>query len=154
MPKIIVTQPFKFAHHGYKVEEFEVSMQPRETTEECAALAIAEGWAEDAEAAEQAAREAAEQAAREAAEQAAREAAEQAAREAAEQATREAAEQAAREAAEQAARDSAEQAAQGTAPSAAADGDQPPLDGMTQAPAQPARKRSTRAHDVAPHTAG
>lgn len=49
MPKIVVKQPFKFAHHGYQVEEFEVSTQPRETTEECAALAIAEGWAEDAD---------------------------------------------------------------------------------------------------------
>ena len=68
MPKIIVTQAFKFAHHGYLVEEFEVSQELRETTTECAALAIAEGWAVDAEAAEQAAREAAEQATREAAE--------------------------------------------------------------------------------------
>lgn len=45
MPKIIVSQPFKFAHLGYQVEEFEVSEKPRDTTEECADLAVAEGWA-------------------------------------------------------------------------------------------------------------
>ena len=45
MPKIIVQQPFKFAHHGYQVEEFEPSETPRETSSECASLAVAEGWA-------------------------------------------------------------------------------------------------------------
>ena len=45
MPKIIVTQPFKFAHHGYQVEEFEPSYAPRDTSDECAELACAEGWA-------------------------------------------------------------------------------------------------------------
>lgn len=46
MPEIIVRKPFKFAHHGYQVEEFEVSDEPRETTDECADLAVQEGWAE------------------------------------------------------------------------------------------------------------
>ena len=45
MPQIIVTKRFKFAHHGYQVEEFEVSDEPIETTDECADLAVSEGWA-------------------------------------------------------------------------------------------------------------
>ena len=45
MPKIIVTQGFKFAHHGYQVEVFEASDEPRDTTDECAELALSEGWA-------------------------------------------------------------------------------------------------------------
>lgn len=45
MPLIIITKPFKFAHHGYRVEEFQASDEPRETTDECAELAVAEGWA-------------------------------------------------------------------------------------------------------------
>lgn len=45
MPKIIIIQPFKFAHFGYQVEEFEPSDEPRDTTDECAAVAISEGWA-------------------------------------------------------------------------------------------------------------
>lgn len=45
MPQITVKQTFKFAHHGYQVEEFEASDEPRETTAECAELAIAQGWA-------------------------------------------------------------------------------------------------------------
>lgn len=45
MPQIIVKQPFKFAHFGYQVEEFEPSDEPRETSDECAALALQEGWA-------------------------------------------------------------------------------------------------------------
>ena len=45
MPQITVTQAFKFAHGGHQVEEFDVSEAPRETTDECAELAIAEGWA-------------------------------------------------------------------------------------------------------------
>jgi hypothetical protein len=45
MPLIKVLQPFKFAHHGYQVEEFEAAEEPRETTQECADLAVAEGWA-------------------------------------------------------------------------------------------------------------
>lgn len=45
MPHIIVKTPFKFAHHGYQVEEFEPVEEPRETTDECAELAVREGWA-------------------------------------------------------------------------------------------------------------
>lgn len=45
MPKIIITQPFKFAHHGYQVEEFQPSTDVCETTDECAQVAVAEGWA-------------------------------------------------------------------------------------------------------------
>ena len=48
MKTIIVTKPFKFAHEGIRVEEFEASSEPIETTDECADLAIAEGWAIDA----------------------------------------------------------------------------------------------------------
>lgn len=50
MPKIIVKKPFKFAHHGHQVEEFEPSEDPRETSDECADLAIFEGWATAADA--------------------------------------------------------------------------------------------------------
>lgn len=46
MPKITVLQPFKFAHHGYQVEEFEPTEEPRETSDECADIAVREGWAE------------------------------------------------------------------------------------------------------------
>lgn len=45
MRHIIVTQAFKFAHGGCHVEEFEASDEPRETTDECAEVALAEGWA-------------------------------------------------------------------------------------------------------------
>ena len=45
MRKIVVSQQFRFAHHGYQVEEFEASPEPRETTDECADLAISQGWA-------------------------------------------------------------------------------------------------------------
>lgn len=45
MPQITVLQPFKFAHGGHTVEEFEPGPQPRETTAECAELAVREGWA-------------------------------------------------------------------------------------------------------------
>lgn len=43
MPKIIVTEAFKFAHHGYKVEEFETTDEPRETTDEVAAWVAEHG---------------------------------------------------------------------------------------------------------------
>lgn len=49
MPQITVIKAFKFAHNGCIVEEFEPSDAPRETTQECAELAIAEGWAIAAE---------------------------------------------------------------------------------------------------------
>jgi hypothetical protein len=45
MPFIVVKSAFKFAHFGYQVEEFSPSPKAIETTEECAALAIQEGWA-------------------------------------------------------------------------------------------------------------
>ena len=45
MKTIIVTKPFKFAHEGIRVEEFEPSSEPVETTDECADLAVAEKWA-------------------------------------------------------------------------------------------------------------
>lgn len=48
MPKIIVIKPFKFAHHGYQVEEFEASKEAVETSTECAEIAIREGWAKKA----------------------------------------------------------------------------------------------------------
>ncbi len=51
MPLIKVKKPFKFAHFGYHVEEFEPSDDTIETTDECADLAIAEGWATKAKAA-------------------------------------------------------------------------------------------------------
>jgi hypothetical protein len=51
MPSIIVKQPFKFAHHGHQVEDFAPSAQPRETSDECAKLAVQEGWAVLADAA-------------------------------------------------------------------------------------------------------
>ena len=46
MPLIIVTQFFKFAHQGIHVEEFEPSERPRDTTDECAEIAVREGWAQ------------------------------------------------------------------------------------------------------------
>jgi hypothetical protein len=45
MPTIIVTQRFLFAHGGIRVEAFEPSAEPVETTQECADVALAEGWA-------------------------------------------------------------------------------------------------------------
>lgn len=45
MPQIIVLQPFRFAHGGHQVESFEPSDEPVDTTDECAELAVAEGWA-------------------------------------------------------------------------------------------------------------
>lgn len=53
MPQIIVKQPFKFAHHGYRVQEFEPAAEPVETTDECAELAVLHGWAQLVPAAEQ-----------------------------------------------------------------------------------------------------
>ena len=45
MPQIIITRPFKFAHGGHQVEAFEPGETPVETSDECAEVAIAEGWA-------------------------------------------------------------------------------------------------------------
>lgn len=44
MPKIKVIKPFKFAHHGYEVEEFEPSDEPRETTQEVVDTLKKEGF--------------------------------------------------------------------------------------------------------------
>lgn len=46
MPQIRVKTPFKFAHHGHQVEEFAAADEPRETTDEVVAVAVAEGWAD------------------------------------------------------------------------------------------------------------
>lgn len=43
--EILVDKPFSFAHRGHQVQAFEPAEQPQVTTAECAALAIAEGWA-------------------------------------------------------------------------------------------------------------
>lgn len=51
MPQIKVVKPFKFAHDGYRVEEFEPAEDPIEVTEACAEVALAEGWAEEPKAA-------------------------------------------------------------------------------------------------------
>jgi hypothetical protein len=45
MPLILVLKPFKFAHSGYRVQEFEPKAEPVETTDECAAIAIENKWA-------------------------------------------------------------------------------------------------------------
>jgi hypothetical protein len=45
MPQIIVKKAFRFAHHGHQVEAFEPADEPVDTTDECAGLAVAEGWA-------------------------------------------------------------------------------------------------------------
>lgn len=45
MPMIIVDVPFKFAHGGFAIEEFEPGEDPIETTDECAEVAVAERWA-------------------------------------------------------------------------------------------------------------
>ena len=80
MKTIIVTKPFKFAHEGIHVEEFEASSDPIETTDECADLAVAEKWAKfprqrSQAAAEQAPEQAVDQPAEQAAAQTAPEAA-------------------------------------------------------------------------------
>ncbi len=45
MPIIKFIKPYKFAHHGCRVEEFEPGDEPVETTDECAAQAIEDGVA-------------------------------------------------------------------------------------------------------------
>lgn len=45
MPHIIVKKPFKFAHEGIRVQEFEPSTEAVEVSDECAAVALEEGWA-------------------------------------------------------------------------------------------------------------
>lgn len=83
MKTIIVTKHFKFAHEGIRVEEFDPSSEPIETTDECANLAVAEKWAKFPRQRTQAASEQApEQAVEQPAEQAASEAAPEVAAEA------------------------------------------------------------------------
>lgn len=83
MKTIIVIKPFKFAHEGIRVQEFEVSAEPVETTDECADLAVAEKWAKFPRQRSQAAAEQApEQAADQPTDQAATEAAPEVAAEA------------------------------------------------------------------------
>ena len=43
--EIIVDKPFSFAHRGHQVQAFEPADEAQSTTPECAAVAIAEGWA-------------------------------------------------------------------------------------------------------------
>lgn len=50
MSLFTILKPFKFAHGGTIVEEFEPSDQPIELTTECAEVAIAEKWAKPAKA--------------------------------------------------------------------------------------------------------
>lgn len=45
MPQITVNTAFKFAHRGHQVEEFVEADEPIEVSDECAELAVAEGWA-------------------------------------------------------------------------------------------------------------
>lgn len=45
MPLIKIVKPFKFAHGGHTVEAFEPGPEPVDTSDECAAIAVAEGWA-------------------------------------------------------------------------------------------------------------
>lgn len=46
MPQIKVIKPFKFAHRGVEVEEFEPSDEPRETTDEVVEVLKDEGFFE------------------------------------------------------------------------------------------------------------
>jgi hypothetical protein len=50
MPKIKVIKPFKFAHGGHTVQEFEPSDEPIDTSDECAELAVKQGWAKNVKA--------------------------------------------------------------------------------------------------------
>lgn len=45
MPQIVVNTAFKFAHRGYQVQEFVEDDEPIDVSDECAELAVAEGWA-------------------------------------------------------------------------------------------------------------
>lgn len=46
----IIKQDFPFSHNGYEVVTYAASDEPQCLTEECAALAVAEGWAVPADA--------------------------------------------------------------------------------------------------------
>ena len=41
----IIKKPFLFAHDGIRVEAFEPSDEPQSLTDECAEVALSEGWA-------------------------------------------------------------------------------------------------------------
>lgn len=41
----IIKKPFLFAHDGIRVEAFEPSDEPQDLTDECAEVALSEGWA-------------------------------------------------------------------------------------------------------------
>lgn len=45
----IIKKPFLFAHDGIRVEAFEPSDEPQSLTDECAEVALAEGWATEAD---------------------------------------------------------------------------------------------------------
>lgn len=48
MPLYIITKPFKWAHGGVRVEEFESGPDPVELPDDCAEVALAEKWAKPA----------------------------------------------------------------------------------------------------------
>lgn len=48
MPLYIITKPFKWAHGGVRVEEFESGPDPVELPDDCAEIALAEKWAKPA----------------------------------------------------------------------------------------------------------
>lgn len=45
MPKIIITKPFRFAHNGYEFHEYEPTSTAVDVPDECAVVAVQEGWA-------------------------------------------------------------------------------------------------------------
>lgn len=45
MTQIAVTTAFKYAHRGHQVEEFVEGDTPIDVPDDCAELAVAEGWA-------------------------------------------------------------------------------------------------------------
>jgi hypothetical protein len=45
MPQIKVTQAFSYWHNGHSRRDYEPGADPVDTDDECAAVAIAEGWA-------------------------------------------------------------------------------------------------------------
>lgn len=46
----VVKKDFPCSHNGYEVTQFTASDEPQELTPECAAVAVAEGWAVEAKA--------------------------------------------------------------------------------------------------------
>jgi hypothetical protein len=48
MPRIVVVKPFAYAHRGYDIRQYAPGPEPIDMDdEECAAVALAEGWAEE-----------------------------------------------------------------------------------------------------------